>query len=82
MARLGMRRFGVAFMVAFMVATSFSHVVAPPAKAGIYSLFAANSAEDITDSIAADDAIFAIGTSDLGGGRVCIVDDEAEIEFG
>ena len=80
MARGGMRRFGVAFLVAFVVATSFSHVDAPPVKAGIYSLFAANSAEDITETIAADDAIFAIGTSDLGGGRVCIVNEDADIK--
>ena len=67
-------------MAALLLATSFSHVVAPPARAGIFSLFAANRAEDIADTIEADDALFAIGTADLGGGRVCIVDMEADVD--
>ena len=70
MARGRMRRFGVAFMAALMVATSFSHVVAPPVAANIVSLTPANS-EVPEVSFKRDEPIYAIVGADRNGGFVC-----------
>ena len=75
MARLGIRRFGVALMVAFMVATSFSHVTAPPTNAVIANPITADAGGDLVEHFEADDALFAYFTVDITGGDICIVNE-------
>ena len=78
MTRRGWRRFGVALMSAFMLATSFSHAVAPPAQALVSNVIAADAGGDPIDSIYGGDELWAYVTSATGG-FVCI---KPALEYG
>jgi hypothetical protein len=50
------------------------------AHAAVHNLVPANQAEEPTESFRADEALFFYATSDIKGGRVCIVPAEGEME--
>jgi hypothetical protein len=70
---LGVRRFGVALMSALLLATSFSHVVAPRGQAALHNAITANAGGDPVESFFDNESIWAYMTSDLAGGQYCIV---------
>ena len=54
-------------------------VLAPASQAGLYNPIPMNSEEEPDDQFVDDDALFVYVTSDIKGGRVCIVEVTVEI---
>src|SRR3990172_11286784 len=65
---------GLAWMTALLVIVGITVLIpAREANALIGGVVALNSAEDPIDVITADDALFVYLTTDLAGGKVCII---------
>ena len=82
MARLGLRRLGVALMSASVLAASFSHIDVAPARAAITNPITADSSGDPVESFQADDALFAWFRADITGGDICVVNEDTVAEPG
>ena len=73
-------RVSVVLTLVFGLAFLGPAMTAPAAHAGVHNLIPANQNEEPTESFRADDALFFYATSDIKGGRVCVVPAEGELE--
>ncbi|WP_248150624.1 cell wall-binding repeat-containing protein [Microbacterium aoyamense] len=73
MNRTSVRVRFLVFGVLLALVLALVPVVPPAAEAAFNHPQPANGAGELVDSFNQDDAIFVIGLSDLGGGRVCII---------
>ncbi len=70
-----------AVMVSVALLTSLigAHVAAPDVRAGLFNPIPADQFEDPQDFFRADDALFFYATSDIKGGRICVVPEDGAL---
>ncbi len=73
------RRLTVGLLALSMLASGITLVDPGPAYAGLFNPIPADFSGDPQDQFVDDDGLFAYTTSDIQGGRICIVNDEVTL---